>query len=113
MAPFPRTFRSLARLVPLASLLAVLLFPASSLGATKGVETDLTWGTGSKTEDQTVAQTQDLGAGWMRLTMVWGDVETSPGTYSPHKLSMYDAAIAKVHNSGMQVLVTVYGAPSW
>jgi hypothetical protein len=102
-----------SRALLVGALCVGLLFPASSFGAEKGLETDMTWGTGSKVQDRTMVGVQDVGAGWVRLTMVWHDIETSPGSYSTHQLQMYDSAIAKARAGGARVVVTVYGAPEW
>ena len=91
----------------------MLLFPASASALTKGLNTDLTWGIGSSAQDQTMAGLQDVGAGWHRLVLAWHDVETSNNRYSSSQLSNYDAAFQKAEAAGINLIVTVYTAPSW
>src|SRR5919197_5632603 len=119
MAPARHTLPRLvhaARPAALAIALTVLcfgLFPCVSFGAVKGVETDLSWGTTQSEQQQTVVGVKDLGAGWMRLTLSWHDLEPVQGTYDANQLNMFDTAIAAARKSGTKVLVTVYGAPEW
>ena len=100
------------RLLPLLAL-AVLALPSSAAAADKGLETDMTWGSSASEQDRTAADVTDLGAHWVRLTMAWHDVETSPDSYSNSALRMYDDAIAKTRATGAKVIVTVYTAPGW
>jgi hypothetical protein len=102
------TVRVLLATLALAAMAALSPLPASA--AEKGIQTDMTWGVSSRDRTQTVADVQDLGAKWMRVTMSWSDVETSKGTYSP---SHWDTAIAAAATSGTKLLVTVYTSPSW
>ena len=107
-----RHLRALVGLV--AAAFVTLLFPLPAAAIEKGVQTDLTWGIDSATQDQTVAGVADLGAGWMRITMSWHDVEKkSKGSYSSSELSRYDQAINKAQQSGAKLIVTVYTAPPW
>ena len=95
----------------LGCLAAAVLLPPVAHAAEKGVQTDLTWAISNVDRDRTVADVQELGAKWMRLTMSWHDIETSPDSYS--LLSHYDSAIAKAATSGAKIVVTVYTSPSW
>jgi polysaccharide biosynthesis protein PslG len=100
-----------ALLVTLVIALTAGFAPAAATAAEKGVETDLTWGVGRKKQDRTVADVQELGANWMRLTMSWADVEQTRGSYSA--LSQYDTAIAKAANSGARIVIVVSQSPEW
>ena len=92
-------------------LAAAVLLPPAAHSAEKGIETDLTWAISNVERDRTISDVQELGAKWMRLTMAWHDIETSPDSYS--LLSHYDGAIAKAAASGARIVVTVYTSPSW
>ena len=102
--------RRLRATVGAAVACAVLALPTAATAAEKGLNTDLTWGITTVEQDQTTAAAQDLGAQWLRLNMVWSEVESREGTY---KLGKYDEAIAKANATGAKVLVTVYQSPEW
>jgi polysaccharide biosynthesis protein PslG len=97
----------------LALALASALFPLPASAAQKGIQTDMTWGVSNTDRDRTIADVQDLGAEWMRVTMAWHSIETSKGTYSNNRLSHYDNALTKAAQSGAKLIVTVYTSPSW
>src|SRR5882757_4696628 len=61
--------------VALAVLVGVLVLPAVSSAAEKGLVTDMSWGTSSGTQDQTAAAMKDVGATWTRVNLSWSDIE--------------------------------------
>ena len=102
----------IGRLLLAAFSLALLVSPASSSAAVKGVQTDLTWGSNNPSRQLTVDGVKDLGAGWMRLTMAWSDIETnSDNSYTG--LKHYDNAMSYAAQTGTKLVVTVYKSPTW
>jgi hypothetical protein len=54
------------------------------------------------------------GAGWVRISIGWDEMQPDgPGSLSAHQLERYDPAIKEFNNRGIQVLVTLTGAPYW
>ena len=107
---FSRWFVGFAALVV---LLVVLVLPAVSLAAEKGLVTDMSWGTSSSTQDQTVAAMRDVGAKWSRVNLSWSDIEKSQGSYSASAVSMYDGVVQRSVNAGVKVIIMVDRAPGW
>ena len=107
-----RSARSLASALAVAAI-AALSAPAAASAAAKGMDTDLTWGTSSSTQQQTVATLQDAGATWTRLTISWHDVETSPGQYNASTLAAVDNAVSLARARGINVDIDVLAAPGW
>ena len=103
-----RSARSLASALAVAAI-AALSAPAAAGAAAKGMDTDLTWGTSSSTQQQTVATLQDARASWTRLTISWHDVETSPGQYSASALAAVDNAVAMAEVAKLDVAVVMGG----
>jgi Cellulase (glycosyl hydrolase family 5) len=54
-----------------------------------------------------------LGADWVRLWMVWADMEQAPGSFDQHRINVINGRIAGLQARGIKVLVVVHGAPSW
>src|SRR4051794_31794495 len=111
----PRHVLRKRRVLLLGALLLclALALPASAGAAQKGLETDLTWGLDSNDTSRTLTGVQDLGAGWVRITAAWHDIETSPGHYNNTQMTRLDTAINGLQAKGSKVVVTVYTAPGW
>ena len=54
-----------------------------------------------------------LGAGWVRLNVIWNQVEPRRGHYNAAELAELDQLVDAVHGEGAKVLLTVYWAPRW
>jgi Cellulase (glycosyl hydrolase family 5)/Bacterial Ig domain len=54
-----------------------------------------------------------LGADWVRLWMLWADVEPAPGEFTQHLISGMNGRIAALRARGIKVLVVVHRAPAW
>lgn len=64
--------------------------------------------------DATPAQIDRMGAGkvgTLRINLVWGAVQSGPGT--PLDWSHYDPLIAAAARNGIRVLPTIYSSPTW
>jgi len=86
--------------------LLLLCAPAASQAAETGVVPDLTWGINASAHTQTANALQDLGAGWVRMSVSWSDdVEPSKGTY--RDLSRFDNAVETARNAGYRVILMV------
>jgi hypothetical protein len=65
-------------------------------------------------QDPTIAQIDRMGAGkvgTLRINLVWGAVQSSPG--ASLDWSHYDPLIAAAARNGIKVLPTVYSSPTW
>jgi hypothetical protein len=93
--------------------LALAAMAGEASAAVKGIDTDITWGTNVPTQRQTANLMQDAGAGWVRETISWHDVETKPRSYSRSVLSATDNAVSLARARGIHVLMDVSEAPSW
>ncbi len=56
------------------------------------------------------SQAVALGVGWVKITLDWGEAEETEGTLD---LALYDTAIAAFNEAGLDVVVTLVGAPAW
>jgi hypothetical protein len=54
-----------------------------------------------------------LGADWVRLWMVWADMEQAPGTFDQPRIDAINRRIAALEARGVKVLVVVHRAPAW
>ncbi|MFL5913420.1 MAG: cellulase family glycosylhydrolase [Gaiellaceae bacterium] len=95
------------------ALALALALPSSALGAAKGIESEVTWGVSSTVQSQDAAAMHDLGASWTRITLNWHDGEPSKGSYSTSYLGSVDRAVSLARQNGINVLMVVYGSPSW
>jgi hypothetical protein len=95
------------------SLAATLLLASPALGADKGIDTDLTWGIGSKNQTRTADMMKDVGAGWTRVVISWHDMEPNQGSYSSSLLSATDNAVNLSQARGIHVLINFVDAPTW
>src|SRR6266576_6037389 len=111
--PFARFRRLFVGLVVLAVSVVVLVLPAVSSAAEKGLVTDMSWGTSSGTQDQTAAAMKDVGAKWTRVNLSWSDIEKTQGSYSASAVSMYDGVVQRSINAGAKVIIMVDRAPGW
>ncbi len=53
---------------------------------------------------------KDLGVAWVRVPVVWSQLETAKGTID---FASLDALVDPLANSGVKILLTVYSAPDW
>src|SRR5215212_5348576 len=95
------------------ALALALALPSNALGAAKGIESEITWGVSSGTQSQDAAAMRDLGASWTRITLNWHDGEPSKGSFSSTYLGSVDRAVSLARQNGINVLMVVYGSPSW
>jgi Cellulase (glycosyl hydrolase family 5) len=54
-----------------------------------------------------------LGADWVRMWALWQDMESAPGAYNQHVISVMNGRIAALKARGVKVLVVVHRAPAW
>src|SRR3954462_3911066 len=88
----------------------LLAMPASALGASKGIETDISWWVSSGTQTQDANAMRDLGVSWTRITLSWHDAEETKGQYASGYMASIDRAVQLARQNGVNVLMTVYQA---
>ena len=97
------------RLLPL--LIAVAAALALSAAPARAAETGV-----NETLGQTVSSAEkapDLGADWVRMWVLWKDVEQGQGRYTEHLVADLDQRVAALKARGVKVLVVVHRAPTW
>jgi polysaccharide biosynthesis protein PslG len=114
----PHTHFLPSRAARLAAAFATFLFllvvvPAGSLAAEKGLVPDLTWGTSSSTQDQTAAAMADVGSKWSRVHLSWREIETSKGARNSSAVAKYDRGVQLSRQAGSKVIIMVNRAPGW
>ncbi len=60
--------------------------------------------------DYTVTQVRNLGLGWIKQQVRWGDFSNAPGRMD---WSGYDAVVDVANRSGLRVMLSVVSAPDW
>ena len=102
------------------ALLALAAVPASgSTGARYGIQDDAWLLYGPGTLDQRVSTLRGLGAGIVRFTLRWDQVEpTKPArprdpADPANQWGRYGDVLDALHARGLDALVTLYGAPRW
>jgi hypothetical protein len=100
--------------VALAAVVVLLvLLPGGAFAAEKGLETDMTWGTSSTTQQRTADLMADVGSQWVRLDMSWADVETSRGARNSTIVAQTDRAVQMSRAKGIKIILVVANAPGW
>ena len=95
-------------------MLAFAVAPAGAQAAETGVVPDLSWGISNSAQDQTGAALQDVGAGWVRMSMSWSNwVEPSDNSYGGSALSHFDRAVNIAEAAGYKIIIMVEESPSW
>jgi polysaccharide biosynthesis protein PslG len=97
-------------------LVAALLFalPSPAAALQRGVDTDLTWGIPDQDFAPTQAAITDIGAQWVRLTILWNEGEPQQkGSYNTKTLNKWDKAVATAQAAGANIVATVGRSPSW
>jgi hypothetical protein len=54
-----------------------------------------------------------LGVGWVRLNLLWSEVEPRQGVYDERMLAAVDQRLDSLNALGAKVMITVYDAPRW
>ncbi len=86
-------------------------FPLRTTGLQYGFNTFLIGNPGGADyNQQTLGKVNDAGFGWIRIQMVWADVEPSPGDY---RWEIIDTQVNAANAAGLQVLLSIVKSPSW
>jgi hypothetical protein len=104
-----------ARLVALASVVAGLVLAVPALGQAApriqvGVTDDAWLMFGPGTVQERVARLQDMGAEVVRLTLDWGRIEATQGTFDWER---EDAVLEALRADGITPIVVLWGTPAW
>ncbi len=98
----------------LAALAAASSAAGPAQAASIGLNSDLTWGVSRTTMDRTVSEAASLGAGWVHQSISWADGEfDGKGQYNSWWFPEWDAAVDKARARGLNVALTIDGAPCW
>ena len=92
--------------------LSLLAAPAAR-AAEPGVVPDLSWFIPDADKQRSAAALEDLGSRWVRMDVVWREVEPQRGNYDQHWLAEYEEALEIARAAGQKVILEAYNAPAW
>jgi polysaccharide biosynthesis protein PslG len=82
-------------------------WPADQFGYGIQIHGNATVGDPVQTMDAVESQ---LGLDWVKMQMQWWLIEPSPGEF---QWFFYDGVVDEAHNHGLQLMVSIVGAPEW
>lgn len=82
-------------------------WPADQFGYGIQIHGNATVGDPVQTMDAVEGQ---LGLDWVKMQMQWWLIEPSPGEF---QWFFYDGVVDEAHNHGLQLMVSIVGAPEW
>jgi hypothetical protein len=102
-----------AALTTLALAALWLLAVPAARAAEPGVVPDLSWFIPDADKQRSAAALEDLGSKWVRMDVVWREVEPRRGNYDQHWLAEYEEALEIARAAGQKVILQAYNAPAW